>query len=67
VTRHIAGRDVRAIHLVGGTSAFAGIADVVREVTGVPTVAPDDPLFVTPLGVAMHDEPATVSGSGTGG
>jgi ethanolamine utilization protein EutJ len=67
VTRHIAGRDVRAIHLVGGTSAFAGIADVVREVTGVPTVVPDDPLFVTPLGVAMHDEPATVSGSGTGG
>lgn len=55
VARHIAGYDVDTLYLVGGTSAFLGIADVISEVTGVRTWVPSNPLFVTPLGVAMHN------------
>jgi len=53
--RHIQGQDVKSLVLVGGTSAFYGMADVVQEYTGVPTYVPPWPLFVTPLGIAMHD------------
>lgn len=57
VARHLEGHDVEHIYLVGGTSAFDGIADVVSAVTGVPAVVPGNPLFVTPVGVALHDAP----------
>jgi ethanolamine utilization protein EutJ len=55
VERHIRGRGVRSITLVGGTTLFPGIAEVVAEITGVPTSVPEHPLFITPLGIAMHD------------
>jgi ethanolamine utilization protein EutJ len=41
---------------VGGTATFKGIAGVVEEVTGVKTQIPTQPLFVTPLGIAMNDD-----------
>jgi ethanolamine utilization protein EutJ len=53
--RHLAGRGVEAIHLVGGTSAFPGLAEVVGEVTGLAAIVPGKPLFVTPLGIALRD------------
>ena len=62
VTRHMAvyrtqsGYSVDQIVLVGGTARFPGIAAVVEEYTGVPAAVPDRPLFVTPLGIAMHDQ-----------
>jgi ethanolamine utilization protein EutJ len=62
VSGHLDGYDVERVYLVGGTSAFAGIADVVQAVTGVPTVVPGKPLFVTPLGVALHDDPGGRAG-----
>jgi ethanolamine utilization protein EutJ len=55
VARHIAAHPVETIYLVGGTACFTGIDRVVQEVTGVETIIPGHPLFVTPLGVAMHD------------
>jgi len=55
VARHIAAHPVETIYLVGGTACFTGIDEVVQEVTGVKTLIPNYPLFVTPLGVAMHD------------
>src|SRR6185295_4797009 len=55
VARHIAGQSVETIYLVGGTACFSGIDQVIQEVTGIPTVIPGHPLFVTPLGVAMQD------------
>jgi ethanolamine utilization protein EutJ len=58
VARHLRGRHVPVIHLVGGTSAFPTIDEVVAEGTGVPTTVPGNPLFVTPLGVALHDRGA---------
>lgn len=55
VGRAVAGHPVDEFHLVGGTSAFGGIAEVVTAVTGIRAVVPGNPLFVTPLGVAYHD------------
>jgi ethanolamine utilization protein EutJ len=52
VMRNTAGWPVPRISLVGGTAAFPGFADVVAEATGVETVVPANPLFVTPLGIA---------------
>jgi ethanolamine utilization protein EutJ len=52
--RHIAGRRVERLYLVGGACAFPGMARVIEEVTGVPTCLPGNPLFVTPLGIALE-------------
>jgi ethanolamine utilization protein EutJ len=57
VRRHIAGYPVNTIYLVGGTVAFPGMAAVIEEVTGLSTHVPGAPLFVTPLGIAMHNQP----------
>lgn len=66
VERNLRGFAVEKVVLVGGTSAFTGIADVVTEVTGIEALVPGNPLFVTPLGVAFHDVPTARSG-GPGG
>ena len=55
ILRHVEGRDVPSIVMVGGGSAFRGMAEVVAEYTNIPTWVPPNPLFVTPLGIAMHD------------
>jgi ethanolamine utilization protein EutJ len=54
VGRHTRGRDVPTVCLVGGSVAFPGFADVVEEASGLRTVVPVSPLFVTPLGIARH-------------
>ncbi len=56
VARHLRGQEVETIYLVGGTCNFKGIAAVVERVTGVKTLIPTEPLFVTPLGIAMSDK-----------
>jgi ethanolamine utilization protein EutJ len=53
INRHIAGHSVDRLYLVGGTCAYPGMAKVIEEVTGVETILPGNPLFVTPLGIAM--------------
>ena len=61
VIRHIraygerSGQMVNQLVLVGGTSKFPGIAGVIEEYSGVPTWVPQRPLFVTPMGIAMHN------------
>lgn len=55
VARHIQGYGVETLYLAGGTACFTGLAQVVEEVTGLKTIVPAHPLFVTPLGVAMYD------------
>jgi len=67
VARHIevyrtrSGHSVDQIVLVGGTAKFPGIAGVVEEYTGISTQVPDRPLFVTPLGIAIHDKISELS------
>jgi len=55
IAGQIAPYNVETLYLVGGTCAFTGIDEVLSSVTGVPTILPRRPLFVTPLGVAMND------------
>lgn len=55
VRRHISGHKVEKIYLVGGTCAYPGINEVIQEVTGIETVLPGNPLFITPLGIAMNN------------
>jgi len=55
IARHIAPYHVKIVYMVGGTSKFMGIDEVVQEVIGVKTVIPGEPLFVTPIGIAMHN------------
>lgn len=55
VRRHIADHPVETIYLVGGTVAYPGMAGVIEEITRVKTLVPGEPLFITPLGIAMHD------------
>jgi ethanolamine utilization protein EutJ len=58
VNRHIqqSGIDVDSLTLVGGPTAYRRMAQVIEEYTGLPTSIPDRPVFVTPLGIAMHDD-----------
>jgi ethanolamine utilization protein EutJ len=55
VRRHINGHNVERIYLVGGTCAYPGMNEVIQEITGVETVLPGNPLFITPLGIAMNN------------
>lgn len=55
VARHIEQFQLETIYLVGGTSSMKGIDDVISNMTGVTTVIPAHPMFVTPIGVAMTD------------
>lgn len=55
VQRHIADFKVETIYLVGGTCAYPGMDKVIAEYTNIPTLLPGNPLFVTPLGIAMHN------------
>lgn len=56
VARHIARYNAQEIYMVGGTSMFPGMGDVVERITGVKTIVPPRPLFITPLGIAMNDK-----------
>jgi ethanolamine utilization protein EutJ len=53
VTQHVKGYDVDCIVLCGGTSSLTGIEGIVEKRTGIPVYKPLDPMFVTPLGIAM--------------
>jgi ethanolamine utilization protein EutJ len=55
INRHIRGHQVDRLYLVGGTCAYPGMVGVIEEFTGVETVLPGNPLFVTPLGIAMNN------------
>lgn len=55
VGRHVAKYKVKKLYLVGGTCAYPGMDKVVQEYTGIETVVPGSPLFITPLGIAMHN------------
>jgi ethanolamine utilization protein EutJ len=55
INRHIDGYRVDKLYLVGGTCAYPGMDKVIEEVTGVETILPGNPLFVTPLGIAMNN------------
>jgi ethanolamine utilization protein EutJ len=55
INRHIAGHRVDKLYLVGGTCSYPGMDEVLQERTGIETFLPGNPLFVTPLGIAMNN------------
>lgn len=57
VTKHVHRFSVPSLTLVGGTCAFPGMGQVIQDFTGLPTTVAEQPMFVTPLGIAIHDIP----------
>lgn len=54
IIRHqIEGRNVDSICLVGGTSCLTGIEKALEKRLGIPVYKPKNPMFVTPLGIAL--------------
>lgn len=53
INQHIRGYDVEKIYLVGGTCCLTGIEQIIEKKTGIYTHKPVNPMFVTPLGIAL--------------
>jgi ethanolamine utilization protein EutJ len=54
VKKHIAGRDISAIYLVGGTCCLKNMEQVMEKEIGKPVYKPANPFLVTPLGIALN-------------
>lgn len=53
ISQHIRDFDIEEISLVGGTCCLSGIEEVIEKQTGIFTHKPQNPMFVTPLGIAL--------------
>ncbi len=53
VQRHIAPYEPEQVYVVGGTARLKGFEEVLAGELGRPVVKPEDPMFVTPLGIAL--------------
>lgn len=54
IATHISTFRVEEIVMVGGASCLEGIEGVIQEELGIRTTKPADPLFITPLGIALN-------------
>ncbi|CCO07722.1 ethanolamine utilization protein EutJ [Desulforamulus hydrothermalis] len=54
ISRHVNEYRVKEIYLVGGTCCLSGIEDIIAKQTKLPTYKPQNPMFVTPLGIALN-------------
>lgn len=54
ISGQIADYQVKEIYLVGGTCCLAGIEDIIAKQIKRPTYKPQNPMFVTPLGIALN-------------
>ena len=53
ILRAVKGHDIDEIALVGGTSCLSGIEEIVEKYTKIKTTKPKNPMYVTPLGIAL--------------
>ncbi|HJV30663.1 MAG TPA: ethanolamine utilization protein EutJ [Bacillales bacterium] len=53
INSHIKGYEITEISLVGGTCCLEGIEKIIEKQTGIYTHKPQNPMFVTPLGIAL--------------
>ena len=53
VKNSIKGHKVDTVYLVGGTCCFEGVEGVMEKQLGITVVKPDNPMLVTPLGIAI--------------
>ena len=56
VQKFVQGRSVPAIYVVGGACCFKSFEEVFETRLHIPTLKPNDCLFVTPLGIAMNSK-----------
>ena len=56
ICRHIDRSTVDTIYLCGGTCCLTGMEAVIEKETGIHTIKPKNPFFVTPTGIAMNCE-----------
>lgn len=54
IKRHVAGRNVRDVYLVGGTCCLRDMEKVIAKETGLHVCKPVNPFLVTPLGIARN-------------
>lgn len=54
VNKHVKGRDISAIYLVGGTCCLPGMENIMETEIGKPVFKPANPFLVTPLGIALN-------------
>lgn len=53
ITTQIAGFEIDELYLVGGTACLTGIETIIEAKTQIKTYKPLNPMFVTPLGIAL--------------
>lgn len=63
ILRHIRAYDVKEIYLVGGTCCLQGMEKIIAKQTRLPTMKPQNPMFVTPLGIALSCKQGEEAGS----
>jgi ethanolamine utilization protein EutJ len=56
IKTHIHGYKVNVIYLVGGTCCLEGMEKIIESELDIPTFKPENPFYVTPLGIAMNCE-----------
>lgn len=54
INQMVSGHQVDQLYLVGGTCCLTGIEQLIEEKTGISTYKPENPMFVTPLGIAAN-------------
>jgi ethanolamine utilization protein EutJ len=54
INRHIEGRVINAIYLVGGACCLKNMETVIAKETGKAVFKPANPFLVTPFGIALH-------------
>jgi len=54
IKKHIDKYYIDAIYLVGGTSCILDIEKIIEKEVGIKTYKPRNPIFVTPVGIAMN-------------
>ena len=50
---HVKDHDIKEISLVGGTACLSGIEEIIEKQTKIYTYKPKNPMFITPLGIAL--------------
>lgn len=53
IIQQTSGFTVNGIYLVGGTACLKNIETIIEKTTGIPTFKPINPMFATPLGIAL--------------
>lgn len=53
ITNQISSYRIDGLYLVGGTACLTGIEGIIESKTQIPTYKPVNPMFVTPLGIAL--------------